>query len=278
MRSQVETITPDIAKKLLGNGIANRRLVRGRVAYFQSDMKAGNWALTGEPVIISDRGQLLDGQHRLHACVGAMVPFRTLVLRGISSGAFDYMGMGFRRNATDVLRRHGHVDASCLAAALSWKWRYERDPKRFADYNTVPTVHEIVVLCKKWSDMSAGVTLARQVKRFLSHSAMAFLVHEFRSIDPEIASWFVSVLATGENVGRSDAIYHLRERLLRLPDRRYGALGKKERIALIIKAWNFTVLGRPCRGVRWNTTGPRKEEFPEILRDTSSYVMIAGAE
>lgn len=65
------TITPEKAKTLLVMNTKNRKLSRKLVQKYASDMAAGRWPYNGDPIRVSVSNVLLDGQHRLEACIAA---------------------------------------------------------------------------------------------------------------------------------------------------------------------------------------------------------------
>src|SRR6185437_7990465 len=80
----------------------NRPLNNVRVRRYARGMERG-WKITGETIIFSNDGVLLNGQTRLTACIHAGVSFSTFVAFGIEREAFKYMdGDGACRTASDV--------------------------------------------------------------------------------------------------------------------------------------------------------------------------------
>lgn len=80
MKAEVKTITPELAKLYLTHNESNRTLRRARILQYAHDMKEGRWNLTGQGITFGKDGNLLDGQHRLHAVVFANVPVDFLVI------------------------------------------------------------------------------------------------------------------------------------------------------------------------------------------------------
>ncbi len=111
----IETITPDAAAELLGLNLTNRLLRNHKVIAYAEDMLHGRWQLTGEPIIVNGT-TLLNGQHRLHACVRAGVPFTTAVFRGADSDIYRVIDSGLPRLPADVLRHDGHPNPNLVAA------------------------------------------------------------------------------------------------------------------------------------------------------------------
>ena len=80
MNGQVKTITPNVAELMLRTNENNRPLSQRKVREYAHDMRNGNWTLTHQGILVGRGGKLIDGQHRLRACIEAGVPFTTLVI------------------------------------------------------------------------------------------------------------------------------------------------------------------------------------------------------
>lgn len=70
--AKVETITPEIAKTMLGENVNNRRISRDNVNLFAREIRNGEWRFNGEAIKFGKDGRLLDGQHRLLAVIAAL--------------------------------------------------------------------------------------------------------------------------------------------------------------------------------------------------------------
>src|SRR5258706_8303068 len=82
-------ITPEMARQWLEKNAMNRRLRQSSVDTYASIMKRKQWELNGETIIISDTGDILNGQHRLWACFESGTPFETYVIIGMTKEVFD---------------------------------------------------------------------------------------------------------------------------------------------------------------------------------------------
>lgn len=83
IETNVEIVTPEKASEYLAQNKNNRRINSRHVELLMRDMKAGNWRLTHQGIAFDEYGNLLDGQHRLMACVLSKVPIETLVTRNV---------------------------------------------------------------------------------------------------------------------------------------------------------------------------------------------------
>ena len=94
--AKVETITPEIAKTMLGENVNNRRISRDNVNLFAREIRNGEWRFNGEAIKFGKDGRLLDGQHRLLAVIAADKPLTTLVIRGLEDETQQTMHLGRR--------------------------------------------------------------------------------------------------------------------------------------------------------------------------------------
>jgi len=115
-------ITPDIAADLLTLNNNNRRVKRERVILYASAMKRGQWAYTGDSIRVGTDDQdnlvLLDGQHRLLACVEAGVPFDAMLISGLPTSVFTVIDRGVVRSNGDVLKIAGFANSTFVGAMV----------------------------------------------------------------------------------------------------------------------------------------------------------------
>ena len=100
--AKVETITPDIAKTMLGENVNNRRISHDNVNMFAREMRNGEWRFNGEAIKFSKDGRLLDGQHRLLAARRA---FRSQSGDMLTSSMFASLWWTFAHIDTDAANR-----------------------------------------------------------------------------------------------------------------------------------------------------------------------------
>ncbi len=104
---RIETITPEIAKELLQNQARNRKWKRSEIDNHKSEMTQGNWQINGQTIVINNRGQMVDGQHRLMALIesGMTLPF--IVVRGVAQEAVKTIDVGRKRSMGDIFQMQG---------------------------------------------------------------------------------------------------------------------------------------------------------------------------
>lgn len=104
MRFELKTITPELASEWIDGRADNRRLRRATVETYAGDMKSGSWRLTHQGIAFNERGQLIDGQHRLAAIVLANVTLEMWVAYGLDGDAQLDMDRHAKRSVSDSLR------------------------------------------------------------------------------------------------------------------------------------------------------------------------------
>jgi len=121
--------TPELSAYILEKYNAGNRPKRTKnIQLWAEAMRNDAWGLTGQTLIFSRKPyRLLDGQHRLLACITAGVPFRSFAVFNISPDQFSLIDSGARRNNADVLSIAGAKDPATMAAALRWSTNYEND-------------------------------------------------------------------------------------------------------------------------------------------------------
>ena len=95
-------ITPDFAIAAMERNSGNRNISSNSVECYALDMKNNRWKYTAEPIAFSWEGKLINGQHRMAACILADTPFEALIVWGLDPiTPFD---VGRARKASDILQ------------------------------------------------------------------------------------------------------------------------------------------------------------------------------
>lgn len=129
---KVEKITPEIAKSYLEtrpqgyHPTEKRSPAEARsIATYAEAMRAGGWIMNGMPIIFDETGRLVDGEHRLLACVEADAPFDTLVARNVRNDTLHTIDQHRRRSYTGVLESRGVRNAGAVQRTMSKLIRIE---------------------------------------------------------------------------------------------------------------------------------------------------------
>lgn len=263
---KIETITPAKAEKWLKTNLRNRPLSKTRVKYYADAMRDGKWVLNAESVKFSSNGEVIDGQHRLHAVVESGVTIRSYVARGLEYTTFDTIDDVRPRQNSDRLSQQGEKNTTCLSSAITLLWWYKQTGvfRRVA-----PRPDQMKNLLEDNPGLRDAVDEAVVIRcRFMPTSLAAVLLYLGRTTWGKKRAddfWF-SVLLT-ENLKRGTPGYTL---FRRLDDAKLSrtTLPLPIMSAYCIKAFNAAMQLKPCKILRWG----EGESFPEIANPSRKAV------
>lgn len=111
--SAIEHVTPKIAAQYLANNEGNRNIRTTRVKELSGIIKRGEWMMTHQGIAFSRDGRLLDGQHRLLACIDADMPIDIMVTRNLDPSSFKALDLHGKRTFADIFGIPNNL-SSCL--------------------------------------------------------------------------------------------------------------------------------------------------------------------
>lgn len=120
MRKEKILLTPELASSfLMRNFKKNRKVSPSKVSVYATDIIEGNWnpdiSEVNDPIAISDKFELLNGQHRCHAVIKAKTPVYTWIYFDVPEELYNYFDNGRPRSVGDFL----DVPNSGMIAALA---------------------------------------------------------------------------------------------------------------------------------------------------------------
>lgn len=256
-------VTPEIASGLLTRNTNNRILNKNAVKKYAADMMRGDWKYNHFPILIGRDGELLDGQHRLHAVVLSGVSIWADVYDNVDSDIMPTIDSGRPRTVANHLAWKGYKNTKNLGAMAKGVLMFDAgylDLSR--DGGEVTSHQNIIKTVENNSWIVDNARLAAQVSNsvHMGSGVFAVLWRMFDEIDPSDNSYFWQKLIgdTGHNEG--DAIYALRKRLLNR-FRNGVTWSDKEFIGVSVKAWNAYRLGLPVYKLSWRAGGSNPEEI-----------------
>lgn len=258
-------ITPQLAKQWLERNTRNRPLSENTVIAYGLDMLEGRWQYDGAPIRFDTDGNLIDGQHRLKACIESGVSFENDVIFDLPPEAMRTIDIHRPRTAGHIAHIEGAQNASCACAIAGLILLHRRHGiEHLNDPRCQPTKTQVVDAVQNLPDLAAATTQARLLgRRFAAQRVVGFCYYQLAAQDRELAARFFAELSNGLNLMPDNPVYHLRERLL--SDRQAKAkLPQLDIVALFFKAWLFYREKRALRKLFWKTDGPSPEKFPEI--------------
>ncbi len=268
-------ITPQDAAFLLKQNKKNRPPMKHLVLRFSRIMVRNEWALTGQPIIFSDKDELLDGQHRLLGCIDSGVNIKVCIIRGIPASAFPHIDQGVKRTAGQVLAIDEVLNYNMTAMAAKLVCVYLRDPEMRGGSKNQIEANEIRQFVKDHPKIQDSVILALPSYKITSVGALAFVHWISAQIDERSADEFVEGLASGEGLTKGDPRLVLRNKLIANRTSK-SRLKQREERALLIIACNKFYASETVQYVRWVGKGRGKQPFPKFV--TKEDLLLAAEE
>lgn len=254
--ARVVTLDSALASELLARAAPNRDVRKSRVARYRTDMTLGHWTMTGEPIVISSDGKLIDGQHRCLAIQGTDAAVEVLVVVGVPPEAMGAMGQGMPRTAGDFLGIEGEPHArSCASIARLMLAYFANEGEALRD-TSKPTNVEVIEHYHAHRDAiqkSAALAFGfRETLTPLVAAGMLGFCHAILSeIDPTAADDYITQVAKGELLEEHDPAFTVRTRLLNM-----GRSGAAKKASVIFTGRRSNRQKRTLKTIRVSTRLP----------------------
>jgi len=268
--AKVMTITPEIASVMMERNKdeewRNRPHSEKGVARYAKAMQRGGWKLTGEPIIFTKTGRLVNGQHRLMACIASGRSFQSLVVVGIDDDAFKFMDTGIARTAGHIFAIEGIPNSSLAAAAARLLYGYlNRDGW---DGRTVTVDNEpLLTFYRAHEDIQDSLKFARELyaANLMPPSWAGFVHYICAAKHRREADAFFDAVATGIGLNsKTLPAYKLRARLIKNATDT-TKLSEAHLAAYTIQAWNSHRRGEERALFRWRNEQSPNEAFPRAI-------------
>lgn len=259
--SEVTQLTPELATLLLGANDGNRHLDKRSLRQYQTDIEEDRFVLNGEPIIVSDTGELNDGQHRCMAVIGAQKAIETIIVFGVPRETRLTVDEGKARTTGDYLSMDGIGDQNNVAATAAKLMEIAEHRKLVTGNDRRPTKQQIreyaldhldeiqrsLVFCKLNGHTRIG-----------SLSLLATAHYLLSQIDQQDADSFIEKLIDGTGLGSRHPIWVAREKFA---DRKLR-LNNNEKLKTIFTAWNHYRTKSTVRQIYHSMK--RTDKLPEI--------------
>lgn len=264
------TITPEMAAKLLANNTHNRSVNERSVRRLALAIETDEYQFNGQPIQVAKDGTLLDGQHRLLACVKAKKSIDSLIVWNAKFSSQETIDMGKSRSVADILRLRGYKSSRSLAALARRIAIAERFGHKYGIVNSFRevSVGSVVAAAEALVEGSRYLYHAQHVAKLcrFNTGVVSYMMWWLDQIDFEDSIYFWDKLYTGEGLHEGDAIYALRQFALNRDVRNAGTyVHNIETSGLILKAWNKYRCGEPVQRIYFRSGGSRPEEFPQPI-------------
>jgi hypothetical protein len=264
LTASIKTINPQVARTMLATCKRNRRVSMCRVKRLSQSRRRGEWVIA-QPIMVNCDGTLIDGQHRLRMVIHTGLPTDFLVISGFDrEGTFAKLDDTGARRLKDWLEIRGEPLPEILAGVINMAARDEAGLMPTGSGSFILTGPEGLDFLESHPKIRESVVEAPgTVNRLAPRTMLCFSHYKFAAKDNVLANSFFVDLVTGDKEAEGDPIYLLREKLKanRIAKTK---LPRSEMLALIIKAWNAVRGGQTLKQLKWTSTGPKAEAFPEV--------------
>lgn len=263
MEQRIETvdITPQLARKWLETNHDNRNLRPIKITQYARDMAAGRWQFTGEAIKFDSKGELIDGQNRLHAVIKADVTISMLVIGGLDRSTQTVMDSGAARNVRDALAFRGYASTKTVAAVANahLAWTTGRYPHCMvqlggADRPSTSELLEYVELNPVIVDASRRAEAMYNRGFRVPQGAIGAAWIELMKVDADDCFTYFERIATLETTGEGDPISTL---IRRVNDMRVRQTKFYPSTALfmIFRSWNAVRAGERLQKLQFGSLG-----------------------
>lgn len=256
---------PGIAAMILERLNKNNRTRKPKsISTYAKYMAAKNWAATGQAIIFSEQGRLLDGQNRLMACLQSGSTFRTDVRFGITDDAFKFLDQGKMRSNGDILQVAGYPNSNRLGRAV--RWAYLIDERIVKTRKTLDSPFILHLLQERYHDLQPFIQPAVAVYNVTGQpdGMVAALLYHFSRANKDKAEAFATAWASGAWSDKYGAIGKMQKAVANLSSVSNQRPNDVVRAAVIVRAWNNFVHGKS--GKRDDYQWSLVEDFPTIER------------
>jgi len=241
-------ITPGYAKQLLAKNSKNRNINKAHVNFLANEITSGAFKYNGESIILSENGELLDGQHRLAAIIKSGISVYAELVEGVADNAMATINTGKKRMARDVLTINGFKNTSRLSSLIINVYKMNnkslimRGAGFNAYYKTKPLANHSILEIAQSSDYekylgsykkTLGVTL----------SVLDLVNYVFRHISNNLTDDFMKKFFEGAMLESGDPVLALRNALIKLQDVNHK-IEQYTFITLFFKAFEYYFLDK----------------------------------
>lgn len=265
--AKIVTMTPEWAEKLLdaSEGSNWRKISGKQVEKLALAMKADQWDFNGESIVLNEKGHVIDGQHRLKACILAKKSFRVVLVEGVKSD--KNIDTGLRRTLAQLLSSLGYSYSSPLSAITKYTYAYDVMGLRNTQVcggGSLPVSNKTLLDWLKKEDGIHESAALETHARGICHGSLICFVHHMASSyqSPAKADEFFSALVDGS--GPSNSAPFLLRNLVLTRKRRALTVSRHEFLILLIKAWNHWIQGETPQKLNL-PSGKRKGILPEFV-------------
>lgn len=221
-----QIITPEIAKIMLMRNSNNRKVRQLKVEAYARTIKAGLWMLTNQGIGFNIDGDLIDGQHRLLACIMANTGFETYVTFGMEKEAQRVIDGCVPRSVPDQLQLSGTTNAKIKVAIAACIISAVAGASRVA--MSIDIAEKVIDL---YSDEIDFIWFENKCNKKLKYVPAITGIILAAKVDLDKAVEFRDKYSKGDNLSLGDSALTLRNFMMNRDTRGHG--GGKERKTIL---------------------------------------------
>lgn len=278
---QMQTITPEKAKYWLENlNSSNRKLQKNHYRMIANDIKNGNWMVNAQPICFAgnpfskdskESPRLLNGQHRLMACVEADIPIEIPIAVNIPEQSFATYDGQAKRLVTDKVRKG---DARVLSSAAKILWRVEQG---FPPNTPItPSATDLVTTIRNHPGLAEAFPEARKMASIATAGIMTYMIYRVTRDHKEIGEQFLKDLDSGEELRAGNPVIQARHDVI--VQRKGGH--RNEVLGILERAWLDYKKYKGIDAMEDNVAGPDLFSgfFDPVDEDASKEATTSGTE
>lgn len=264
-------VTPSMAAIMMERNAdtewQNRPQSTSAIRRYAENMRRG-WKFTGDTIVFSKSGRLLNGQHRLQACLASGCSFPTLVVFGVDDEAFAYMDVGTRRTAAHIFAINDVLNYNTAASIARVLYYYDGSRAWDGVLGSVENDELFEFYSANAHAIQASISVARTFadEGLLAPQWAGFAHCICWRHNQKMAAEFFSTVSTGLGLlSTSDIRFKLRKRLLDGSRSEAQKLSPLYAAAYTIQAWNV-YRGAPDRSFfKWRGDRSPNAAFPRAI-------------
>ena len=272
IKTSIVTITPEIAQQLLDNSDMSiqRKINHRQVQFLTREILKGNWALNGDAIRQDINGTIIDGQHRLNACIRANKDIETLFIKGLPTDAIVTIDMGQRsRKNSDVLemtKGKKFKYSNSIASTAKFINNFHHDflsmngAKHMKSYLSSA---DFLLWIEKNDDIFDSVAESMRIRsngdKLITAPVFCGLKYIFDNLNKEKSNVFFSMLSDGIGLKSTDTLFTLRKKLIKNRSNTIR-IGQKSIVLLICRCWNAFIKDEKITKLRVPS------EMPKLLK------------
>jgi hypothetical protein len=262
--TEIKTVTPTMCVNWLEANLNNRPLNQRHVNLLTRTMAKGDWDMNGESLKFDEDKNILDGQHRMWACIESNVSFKTMLVHGLPRGTFDTIDTGRIRAAHDVLAMRGEKDVLLLNGILKHIGRYHAGQMLSTGKITNKEVEDLLEQYPKARDHAHTLGRAAYRVRWCAPSIMGtcwFLAAQKNKAQAEV---FFNGLIFGADLTTGSPVLALRNKFIDIHSHKGQHLSTPMKMEMIVNTWNAFRAGKTINHFKMQGLARESSKFPKF--------------